>query len=555
MSRSSIFSRKRGFAVAVVVVSSAVVGISALAAGAVGGSISTVAGTGGIGEHGDGGPAVSATVDRAEGVAVDPHGNLVIADSTNNRVRVVAASAANPGYALGGCAGPCTWTVGDIYRVAGTAIGGYNGDNLPATSAQLFAPTGVAVDKVGNPVIADSLNERVRIVAVSSTNPGYPVPSWTVGNIYTVAGSGPGSLPYAGDGGYATDASLFAPQRVAFDGAGNLFITDTGNNRVRVVAVSSSNPGYPLGGCSAPCTWTTGDIYSVAGDGFAGYNGDGVSATDAELNGPTGVGVDPNKNVLIADTNNARVRVVAVSASNPGYALSSWTVGDVYTVAGTNTAAYSGDGMPAVSAELNAVQDVTVDAHGNLLVSDTGNERVRVVATSASNPGYPLGGCTGPCLWTVGDIYTVAGTGVGAFNGDGILATNAQLYSPTDVAVAHNGSLYIADAANSRIRAVAIGTTATVPCAPRTVSASPGTNRAVVQWRAPSCNGGAAITGYVVTPYLKSTALPSRTFRSTATTQTITGLTAKHTYRFKVTARNAAGLGPSSAFSNAITIK
>ena len=475
----SVGSVRRAFAVvgAVMLTSSVVVAGLAIPAGAAG-NIATIAGTGGVGAHGDGGPAVHATVDRPEGVAVDPHGNVVIADSTNNRIRVVAVSPSNPGFRLGGCSGPCTWAVGNIYTIAGTVIGGYNGDNIPATSAQLFAPTGVAVDKVGNPVVADSLNERVRVVAVSPANPGYPISSWTVGNIYTVAGSGPGPLHYTGDGIDATNATLFAPQRVALDGSGNVFITDTGNERVRAVAVTPSNPGYPLSGCSGPCSWVAGDVYTVAGDGFVGFNGDGLPASNSELSAPTGVGVDAHNNVLIADTDNARLRVVAVSAANPGYALQSWTVGDVYTVAGTNTAAYSGDGTPAASAELNGLQDVTVDAHGNVLVSDTGNERIRVVATAASNPGYPLAGCAGACTWTAGDIYTVAGTGIGAFNGDGVLATKAQIYSPTHVAVAHNGSFYIADSGNSRIREVAIGST-TTPCAPGAVSASAGTKRAL----------------------------------------------------------------------------
>jgi len=552
--RRSTRTSRFAIAAAVLLASSALVAVSAESALAASGNISTVAGTGGIGEHGDGAPAVSATIDQPQGVAVDPRGNIVVADSTNNRVRVVAVSSANPGYPLAGCAGVCTWAVGDIYIIAGHGLGGYNGDRMPATSAQLFAPTGVAVDAEGNPIIADSLNERVRVVAVSRTNPGYPVPSWTVGDIYTVAGNGPGSFRYNGDGGYATDAQIFAPQRVAFDAKGNFFVADTGNERVRVVAVSAANPGYPLGGCAGPCTWARGNIYTVAGDGFAGYNGDGQAATGTELNVPTGMGLDSHGNLYIADTNNERVRVVAVSASNPGYALPSWTVGDVYTVVGTDTASYSGDGAPSTTADLNAVHDIAFDAHDNLLVADTGNERVRVVAASASNPGYPLGGCTGACIWSHGNIYTVAGTGTGAFNGDGILATKAQLYSPTDVAVAPNGNFYIADSVNSRIRQVSIGA-ATTPCAPRSVSASAGKSRAVVHWLAPSCNGGSAITQYVVTPYLKSTALAARTFRSTATTQTIAGLTAKKSYRFTVAARNSAGLGPASPFSNTITIK
>jgi hypothetical protein len=525
-------------------------------AGAASGDIFTIAGTGGVGEHGDGIPAVSATLDQPQGLTVDAHGNVLIADAVNNRVRVVAVSPSNPGYPLAGCfsTAPCAWTVGDIYSIAGDGLGGYNGDNIPATSAQLFAPTDVVVDHAGNPIITDSLNERVRVVAVSAANPGYPVPHWIVGNIYTVAGNGLGTFRYDGDGGYATDAQLFSPERVTVDPHGNLLVADTGNERVRVVAVSTSNPGYPLAGCSGPCTWTLGDLYTVAGDGFTGFNGDGMPATSAELNSPTGVAFDHDGNLYIADTDNARVRVVAVSASNPGYPLVSWTPGDIYTIVGNGSAGYAGDGFLAASAQLDGAQDMRVDAHGNVLIADTGNERVRVAAMSASNPGYPLAGCTGTCTWTVGDIYTIAGDGIGAYNGDHILATDAQLYSPTDVAVDTHGNVYIADSVNSRIREIEISTTATAPCAPRTVSASARKNEAVVHWLAPSCNGGSAITGYVITPYLKTTALPARTFRSSATTDIVTGLTAKKSYRFKVAARNSIGLGPQSAFSNAVTV-
>ncbi|HTD49415.1 MAG TPA: fibronectin type III domain-containing protein, partial [Acidimicrobiia bacterium] len=480
----------------------------------------------------------------------------LIADSTNNRIRVIAVSASNPGYPLVGCftTGPCVWSAGNIYTIAGDGLGNYNGDGIPATVAQLNAPTDVTVDHAGNPVIVDSLNGRVRVIAVSALNPGYPVPHWTVGDIYTIAGTAAGILHYSGDGGYATNAQLFTPERATVDASGNVIIADTGNERVRVVAISATNPGYPLAGCVGPCTWTLGYIYTMAGDGFMGFSGDYLPATGTEVNSPTGVAVDQAGNLYIADTGNARVRIVAVSASNPGYPLVSWTVGDMYTIAGTGGAGYGGDGFAAASALINAAQGVTFDAHRNVVIADTGNERVRVVAVSASNPGYPLAGCAGACTWTAGDIYTVAGNGTGGFNADGILATKAELYSPTGVAVDRHGNFDIADSVNSRIREVAIGPASTVPCAPRSVSASSRKGHAVVHWSTPSCTGGSAITGYVVTPYLKSTALPARTFRSNSTTEIITGLTVKKTYRFRVAARNSIGVGPASTFSNSVTI-
>jgi len=523
-------------------------------AAAAAGEISTIAGIGSAGENGDGIPAVSAAVDQPQGVAIDAQGNALIADSSNNRVRVVAVSASNPGYPLAGCAGPCAWTVGDIYTIAGNGVSGYNGDGVPADAALLDAPTDVALDHSGNPLIADSQNDRVRVVAVSASNPGYPLARWSVGDIYTVAGSGAAPVGYNGDGFYATDAHLFAPERVTVDMHGNPLIADTGNQRVRVVAVSTSNPGYPLAGCTGRCVWTPGDIYTVAGNGSGGYSRDGIRATGAELNSPTGIGVDANGDLLITDTANHRVRLVAVSTSNPGYAVADWTVGDIYTVAGTGTGSYTRDGIPARAAEFNEPRGVTVDGEHNPLIVDTGNHRVRVLAVSRYDPGYLLAGCTGSCRWTVGDVYTVAGNGTGSYDGDDVPATSAQLHFPSGIAIDDHGNLYIADSSNFRVREVQIGTPVTVPCAPRSVSATPVKQQAEVRWKVPSCNGGPPITNYLVTPHLATTELPAHKFGPTATTAVIAGLTVGKTYRFTVEAINTIGTSPPSKATNAITI-
>ena len=328
-----------------------------------------------MGELGDGGPAVAAALDQPHGVAVDAHGNTLIADSVNNVVRVVAVSASNPGYPLAGCAGVCTWTVGTIYIIAGHYLGGYNGDRIPATTAQLFAPTDVAVDAAGNPIIADSLNERVR--AWSRCRSPIPAIRCRAGRSATSTPSWatvPAPCTTAATRSYATDAQLDSPGKVTVDADGNALLADTGNNRVRVVAVSVSNPGYLLGGCTGPCTWIRGYIYTVAGTGFAGYNGDFLPATGADLNGPTGIAVDARGNLDVSDTNNHRLRVCAVSSSNPGFPLASWTAGDIYTIAGNSGAGYSGDGFLAASVQINGAQGVTVDTHGNPLIADTGDE-------------------------------------------------------------------------------------------------------------------------------------------------------------------------------------
>ena len=125
-------------------------------AAAASGDISTIAGTGGVGEHGDGVPAVSATLDQPQGLTVDAHGNVADRGLQQQPCAGSAVSASNPGYSSRGCFDPCTWTVGDLYTIAGHGVGGYNGDGMPATHATLMFPAGVAVDAHGNPLIADS---------------------------------------------------------------------------------------------------------------------------------------------------------------------------------------------------------------------------------------------------------------------------------------------------------------------------------------------------------------------------------------------------------------
>jgi trimeric autotransporter adhesin len=227
------------------------------------GTIATVAGTGTAGSGGDTQQATAAQLGHPHGVAVDSAGNLYIADLSNNRVRKVAPN-------------------GTITTVAGTGTPGDSGDGGPATSAQLNNPSGVAVDSDGNLYIADYRSHRVRKV-----EPG--------GTITTVAGTG--TYGSGGDGGPATAAQLTRPYGVAVDSAGNLYIADTDDDRVRKVA-----PG--------------GTITTVAGTGTAGYNGDNQQATAAQLNNPFGVAVDGAGNLYIADSDNSRVRRVQLAAGD-----------------------------------------------------------------------------------------------------------------------------------------------------------------------------------------------------------------------------------------------
>ena len=254
------------------------------------GHIYTVAGIGTAGYSGDGGPATSAELTNPADVAADAAGNLLIADTYNYRVRVVAA-------ATGSFYGQ-PMTAGHIYTVAGNGTAGFSGDGGPATSAKLNLPQGAAADAAGNLLITDTYNYRVRVVA-GATGSFYGQPM-TAGHIYTVAGNG--TRGFSGDGGPATSAELNLPQGAAADAAGNLLIADTHNRRVRVVAEST--------GSFYGMAMTAGDIYTVAGNGTAGFAGDGGPATRAELNNPADVAVDAAGSLLIADAGNNRIRVV-----------------------------------------------------------------------------------------------------------------------------------------------------------------------------------------------------------------------------------------------------
>ncbi|HEV2452086.1 MAG TPA: hypothetical protein VGS62_09175 [Streptosporangiaceae bacterium] len=381
--------------------------------------IYTVAGDGQAGFNGDGGPAVQAKLIVSGAVAVDGADNLVEADGSA-RARVVAVTS---GTFYGR-----PMTAGDIYTVAGNGSGpGFSGNRGPATSAELGLPGGVVVDGAGNVVIADG---RVRVVAAA---PGtFYGQTMKAGHIYSVAGGG-ASL---GDGGPATRAELGA-QDVTMDRAGNLVIADVSTVRIRVVAVTS--------GTFYGQRMTAGDIYTVAGTGVGGFSGDGGPATKAEISNYTWVAIGRGGNLVVGDTANLRVRVVAVTSGT--FYGQPMSAGDIYTVAGNGSTAFSGDGGPATQAGLNYPGQVAVDRAGNLVIPDSGNDRVRLVAaTSGTFYGQVM---------TTGHIYTVAGNGSSGFSGDGGPATRAELFSPGMVAVDQSGNLLIADRGNNRVRVVA----------------------------------------------------------------------------------------------------
>jgi hypothetical protein len=408
------------------------------------GTILTVAGNGTASYSGDGGAATSAQLFSPQGVAVDAGGDQLIADTYNNRVRLVAAASCSSGCPYG----LASMTKGDIYTIAGNGTKGYSGDGGAATSAELDLPSEVAVDAAGDLLIADAYNQRVRLVAAASCSSGCPygLTSMTKGDIYTIAGSG--TSGYSGDGGPATSAAFRYPSGVGVDAGGDLLIADTYNNRVRLVAAVSCSSGCPYGLASM----TKGDIYTVAGDGTDGYSGDSGAATSAELGNPFGMAVDAGGDLLIGDNSNQRVRLVAAASCSSGcpYGLASMTKGDIYTVVGDGIGGYSGDGGPATSAHLNLPTGVGVDAGGDLLIADSANNRVRLVAAADCASGCPYGLAS----MTKGDIYTVAGDGTSGYTGDSGPATSAELSAPLGVAVDARGDLLIADYGNNAVRLV-----------------------------------------------------------------------------------------------------
>ena len=359
-------------------------------------TIATVAGIGGTSGFTSG--VTGATASRLNDltdVVVDSSGNMYIADRANHRVRMVPA--------VDGTYFGQSMIANLMYTIAGNGTAGFLGDGGIATSARLNFPSRVAVDSAGNLYIADRDNQRIR--RVNSVN----------GGITTIAGNG--TVGFSGDGSAATDAQLNTPVGLAVDSGGNTLIADFGNHRIR--RLNSVN----------------GTISTVAGVTGAGYNGDGIAANTARLNGPVGVAVDHLGHIYISDRENNRIRRI-----NPA--------GTIFTAAGGGVVGFAGDGQLATSSSvrLNGPRAVAVDAQRNIYIADLQNNRIRMVS---ANTGRFFGQDM-----TANFIYTIAGSGSSTFNGDGGTATSAAIRFPNGVNTDSSGNVYIADTGNHCVREV-----------------------------------------------------------------------------------------------------
>ncbi|MCD6011552.1 MAG: Leucinerich repeat protein-like protein [Flavipsychrobacter sp.] len=330
--------------------------------------ISTIVGDGFAGFTGDGGTATAARLNTPYGICTDAAGNIYIPDAGNRRIRKIS-------------------TAGVISTIAGTGILGYTGDGGPATAAQLNEPSCVFVDGSGNIFIADLFNNCVRKIDVSGT-------------ITTVAGTG--TAGFSGDGGAATTARLNRPYSIAVDATGNLFIADRLNSRIRKVDAS-------------------GMISTVAGTGTAGFSGDGGAATAAQLFQPVSLCISSSGDMFITDWGNYRVRKVNAT-------------GTISTIAGNGTLSYA-DGVPAISTGLIYPYGVSIDCGGNVYVGEANGYRVRRINTA-------------------GTIHTIAGNGTFGYSGDGGPATAAQLLLPMALSLDAAGDMLVSDQGNHCIRKI-----------------------------------------------------------------------------------------------------
>ena len=450
------------------------------------GVLTIFAGQGIGGFAGDGGPATQALISSPAGMAIDNAGNIYLSDAVSNRVRMI-----NPAGIISTVAGSSQLCIVSTNKC---------GDGGLATSANLYEPQGLAVDSAGNLYIADSLDNRIRRVNA------------VTGIISTVAGSGnqcASSTSACGDGASAISADLNTPYGVAVDSTGDLYIADTYDHRVRFVSTGGTITAYA--GSGTICN----PSYTVCGDGG--------SPTAALLHLPKDVVLDSADDLYIADTADHRIRMVNSTAT----AIS--TVAGLVCNSCTTNQGFSGDGGSPTAAELNLPQALTLNNSGNIVIADTGNQRIRAVSTggsptintiagggSAGDGGAVLAATLAKPLTvaiepsgnyliadqghnrirrvnvSTGTITTVAGTGIEGYSGDGGPATQATLDTPFGVVADANDNIYIADSYNLVVRRVDAGT--------GIITTYAGNGTACIPQIGPCGDGGPATSGQMTQP-------------------------------------------------------
>ena len=334
----------------------------------------TIAGNGEESFSGERAPAADATLHFPSDVAIDSDGNIYFSDTANHRVRRVDRE------------------TGLIRTVAGTGVAGSLGEGGQGINIRLNSPEGLALDSNGDLYIADTVNHRVLKLDIAS------------GVISRIAGDG--NATFRGENIDAKEASLNSPTALAVDEDDNLYLADFRNNLIRVIDLDTNR------------------ISTLAGNNQTGFSGDGGEARRARLAKPEGVAVDPNGNIIIADTGNRRIRRVDADDRT------------ISTIAGDGNGVYAGDGGPATGASMSSPRRVAVGPDGNVFISDALDHRIRAIKSD-------------------GTMTTVAGNGVITFAGDGGPALSASLNRPLGMTVDAEGNLYFADNQNNRIRVIA----------------------------------------------------------------------------------------------------
>lgn len=371
-------------------------------------------------------------------VAIDSFGNVLIADTHNDQIEILAESSTNPGYTLPGSE---SWSPGYLYVIAGGGSSSPSSGDL-ATAVVLNAPMAISMDPSGNVLIADTKNYKVEVIADSRSNPGYEIGSgnvWSKGDIFIIAGGGLGGSP-GRSGESALQATLGLIEGIAVDPSGDVVISDYSHNSIDLLAIASSSNGWV-----ASSNWSTGDIYSIVGGGSTIPSSSATSASGANLNAPSGVAVDAFGDLLIADSHNYLLEVLAGTSENPGYEVASntsWIPGDVYSVAGTgsSTGGDSASSSGTVSTATNLVAPVGVAAlpDGSVVCVDQGNDFIEQLLALPSAP-----------------------QSISATAGDGSVSLNWNSPKTSGGDSISDYLVYIFSSGSSPIRTVDLATTAT----------------------------------------------------------------------------------------------